>query len=153
MKLFLASDHAGFELKNILAAYLQGKGNDVKDLGPRTLVLEDDYTDLIMPLAHMVADDPETRGIVLGKSGQGEAMAANRVKGARAAVYYGPTAAAGKGDEILTLSREHNDANILSIGAGFVSAEEAKHAADLWLATPFSGEARHVRRIAKLDHD
>ena len=105
----------------------------------------DDYPDFCIQLAQKVAQDKGSFGIVVGLSGQGEAMAANRVRGARAAVYYGGD------EEILKLSREHNDANILSLGAKFVTPEAAQAAVTLWLATPFSGDERHLRRIAKLD--
>ena len=107
---------------------------------------KDDYPDFVLPVAQNVAkDSARTRGIVLGGSGEGEAMAANRIRGVRAAVWY------GKNDRIITLSREHNDTNVLAIGARFVDIEEAKHAVKLWLETPFSQDARHVRRLAKLD--
>lgn len=142
--IYLASDHAGFDLKEALIPYLRERGYTVEDIGPPTLDPQDDYPDYILPMAARVAGDTGSLGIALGGSGQGEAMVANRVKGARAAVYYG-----GK-DEILKLSREHNNANILSMGARFVSAEEAKQALEVWLATPFSNDERHVRRIAKL---
>ena len=145
MRVYLASDHAGFEMKNALGVFLRGEGHEVKDLGPYEFDPGDDYPDFIMPLARAVAADPGSRGIALGKSGQGEGMAANRVRGARAAIYYGGS------PEILELSREHNDANILSLGAGFLSEEEAQAAAKAWLSAPFSGDARHARRIAKLD--
>jgi ribose 5-phosphate isomerase B len=155
-KIYLASDHAGFELKEALISFLRERGHTIEDIGPATLEPQDDYPDYILPMAAKVAEERGSFGIGIGASGQGEAMVANRVKGARAAVYYGLPAMpahagqAGGKDDILKLSREHNDANILSIGARFVSAEEAKHAVELWLGTPFSREERHVRRIAKL---
>ncbi len=146
MKIYIGTDHAGFELKEALKKYLAEIGHEVEDKGAFSLNLEDDYPDFIRPVAEAVAADPEnTRGIVLGGSGQGEAMTANRLKGVRAAVYYGGER------EIIKLSREHNNANILSLGARFISAEEAKEAVKLWLDTPFSGEARHIRRIEKID--
>ena len=145
MKLVLASDHAGFALKATLAAYLIGEGYEVEDVGPFELNLEDDYPDYCIPLAKKVARDPELLGIVIGFSGQGEAIACNRVKGARAAVYYGGP------EEVLRLSREHNNANILSLGAKFLSVDEAKEAVAIWLATDFSHGERHQRRIEKLD--
>lgn len=145
MKIFLASDHAGFELKQALVAYLRGQGRDVKDYGPLHLDLGDDYPKLIRPLAVAVALEPGSMGIAIGASGQGEAIECNRVRGVRAAVYYGGPA------EIIKLSRQHNNANILSLGARFVSVDEAKAAVDLWLATAFSGEERHARRIKELD--
>ncbi len=142
--IYLASDHAGFELKEALAEYLRARGREVTDCGPATFDPLDDYTDLIVPMAKKVAKHKGSFGIAIGLSGQGEAMAANRVKGARAAVYYGaPT-------EILKLSRQHNDANILSLGARFVSTDEAKKVVDLWLATDFSHEERHERRVKEL---
>ena len=147
MRLYIASDHAGFLLKSELAAYLQDEGHEVKDMGPYAHDPEDDYPDFCIPLAQKVAGDSDAFGIVVGFSGQGEAIACNRVKGARAAVYYGGP------EEVLRLSRDHNDANILSLGAKFVSTEEAKEAVMIWLATDFSKSERHIRRIQKLDHE
>lgn len=143
MKIYLASDHAGFELKNSLVAYVRELGHEAEDLGALTLDPLDDYPDYITPCAERVAREPGSRGIVLGGSGQGEAMAANRVKGARAALYYGGS------PDMARLAREHGDVNILSLGARFVTEEEAKRAVELFLTTPFSGEARHTRRLAK----
>lgn len=145
MKIYLASDHAGFELKQKLVEYLRAQGREVKDYGPLHLDLGDDYPKLIRPLAHAVVLEPGSLGIAIGGSGQGEAIECNRVKGVRAAVYYGgPT-------EIIKLSRQHNDANILSLGARFLTFAEAAAAVDLWLATPFGGDERHMRRIKELD--
>jgi len=145
IKIYLASDHAGFELKEALISHLQEHGYDIEDVGPITHDPQDDYPDYLLPMAAKVAQNKASFGIGIGGSGQGEAMVANRVKGARAAVYYG-----GR-DDILKLSREHNDANILSIGARFLPLEEARRAVDLWLATPFTREERHVRRLAKFN--
>lgn len=145
MKVFLASDHAGYELKEALTPFLREHGYEVEDLGPASLDPNDDYPDYLMMLGRHVAGEKGSMGIGVGGSGQGEAIAANRVKGARAAVFYGGS------DEIIKLSREHNDANILSLGARFISQEDAKNAVLLWLTTPFSGDERHVRRIKKLD--
>ncbi len=144
MRIYLASDHAGFELKEALIPFLRERGHEVEDVGPTTFDPADDYPDYVLPMAAKVAQNKGSFGIGIGGSGQGEAMVANRVKGARAAVYYG-----GK-EEIIKLSREHNDANILSIGARFVSSEEAKKVVELWLGTPFSNEERHTRRLSKL---
>jgi ribose 5-phosphate isomerase B len=144
MKIVLASDHAGYELKEVLKTHLVSLGHEVEDVGANTLDPTDDYPNFIVPAAHMVADGVCERGIILGGSGQGEAMAANRVMGVRAAVYY------GEPSDIVRLSREHNDANILSLGARFLAQEEALRAVDAWLAAPFSGDERHARRIQKL---
>lgn len=144
MKIHLGSDHAGFELKEALKAHLTGAGHEVIDHGASTYDGEDDYPDFIYPTARAVAAEPGGRGIILGGSGQGEAMTANRVPGVRAALYYGGS------ERIITLSREHNNANILSLGARFVSTEEALRVIDLWLAAPFKG-GRHQRRIEKID--
>ena len=144
MIVHLATDHAGLDLKNIIKDYLSDKGYDVKDHGAHEYDALDDYPDFIFPCARAVAADPTSRGIILGGSGQGEAMAANRVKGVRAAVFYnGP-------EEIIKLSREHNNANILSLGARFMSKEEIYKMIEIWFEEPFEG-GRHERRIEKLD--
>jgi ribose 5-phosphate isomerase B len=147
MKIFLASDHAGYELKQKLIDFLMQAGHEVEDMGPSRLNPADDYPDYITPCAHTVADTPESFGIVVGLSGQGEAMAANRVRGARACVYYGGPA------DILKLSRQHNNANMLSLGARFVSFDEAKNSVALWLSTHFEHDERHQRRILKMDYE
>lgn len=141
--IYIASDHAGFELKNRLADYLKSKSIEVEDCGPFVYNADDDYPDFIYPCAVKVAANRAHRGIVIGYSGQGEAIVANKVEGIRAAVYYG-------GDEkIIRLSRQHNDANVLSLGAGFLTFDNARQAVDLWLQTPFEG-GRHRRRVEKL---
>ena len=142
-KIYIASDHAGYELKEALVPYIGTLGFEVEDLGPLTLVPEDDYPDYILPAATKIATDEGSMGIVIGGSGQGEAMAANRIRGVRTLVYYGGNLA------IVGLGREHNDANVLSLGARFLSEDEAKEAVALFLATPFSADERHVRRLGK----
>lgn len=159
MKVYFASDHAGFNLKNALIEHVRTLGYDVEDLGAKELDTEDDYPDFVTECANKVAEEPENRGIILGGSGQGEAMCANRVKGARAAVFYGPmrvTEALEKeggqsedGFDGVRLARRHNDANILSIGARFVGAREADEAVRIFLETEFSNSERHQRRIGK----
>ncbi len=146
MKIFLGTDHAGFELKEKVKKYLRELGHEVADEGAFALDPEDDYPDFIDIVAKQVAADPDNRGIIFGGSGQGEAICANRYKKVRAAVYYGGP------DEILKLSRAHNNANVLSLGARFLDEDQAKRAVKLWLDTPFSGDDRHIRRIAKLDY-
>jgi ribose 5-phosphate isomerase B len=143
MKIHLATDHAGYLHKEAVRKYLVEQGVEVIDHGALELNQDDDYPDFVIPCAKAVAEDSESVGIIFGHSGQGEAMVSNRVPGIRAVVYYG-----GPGD-ILTLSREHNNANILSIGAYFVSIEDTLGAISLWLQTAFSNEERHVRRINK----
>ena len=144
MKIHIATDHAGLDLKNIIRNYLISKGHEVTDHGAHEYDALDDYPDYIFPCAKAVASDLESRGIILGGSGQGEAMAANRVKGVRAAVFYnGPV-------EIVKLSREHNNANILSLGARFMTEDEIYDVIEMWLDEPFGG-GRHQRRIDKLD--
>ena len=144
MKIHIATDHAGLDLKNIIRDYLISKGHEVTDHGAHEYDALDDYPDYIFPCAKAVASDLESRGIILGGSGQGEAMAANRVKGVRAAVFYnGPV-------EIVKLSREHNNANILSLGARFMTEDEIYGVIEMWLDEPFGG-GRHQQRINKLD--
>ena len=145
MKLFIASDHAGFELKKFLKERLSLAGHDVRDMGPKEFNPEDDYPDFISLVAKEIAREPsQAKGIVIGATGEGEAICANKFYGIRAAVYYGGNM------DIVKLSREHNDANILSLGARFMSPADGLNAATLWLKTPFSGDERHKRRLLKL---
>ena len=144
MKIYLASDHAGFELKQFLGDHLLQLWFSVEDCGAHNMNPSDAYPDFIIPAAQMVAGDSNGKGIIMGGSGQGEAIAANRVKGVRAVVYYdGPI-------DIVKLSRSHNNANILSFGARFITTEKAAEAVDMWLKEPFEG-GRHKIRIDKLD--
>ncbi len=144
--IYLASDHRGFELKAKIAQWLVQWGYQVEDVGAHEYNPQDDYPDFIMRAARKVAENPaENKAIVLGMSGQGEAMAANRFKGVRAAVFYGGPA------ELIKLSREHNDANVLALGAGFLDDNTAREMIRLWLETPFTDQERHIRRIEKID--
>lgn len=146
MTIHIATDHAGLELKEKVKSYLSKLDYDVVDHGAYEYDALDDYPDFIFPCAEAVSNNPNSKGIILGGSGQGEAMAANRVKGVRAAVFYnGP-------DEIIKLSRQHNDANILSLGARFMSDQEMYKIIELWLSTDFES-GRHKRRIEKLDEN
>lgn len=155
---YFASDHAGFALKADLLAYAKSLGYLVSDMGAFTLDTEDDYPDFVTPCAKKVAEE-NAFGVVIGGSGQGEAMCANRVSGVRAAVFYGPMRAVGALDaqehesedtfDIVRLARLHNDANVLSLGARFISSEDAHRALRLFLETSFSEEERHRRRIEK----
>lgn len=160
--LYFASDHAGFALKNALIEHLRTLGYGVKDFGSHAYDHEDDYPDFVLPLARAVADAEGkgiARGIIVGGSGQGEAMCANRVPGVRAAVFYGPMRVSAAleieggrsqdGFDLVRLARRHNNANALSIGARFVSGEEAEEAVHIFLDTPFSDSPRHARRLAK----
>jgi ribose 5-phosphate isomerase B len=149
----IGTDHAGYELKEVIRVFLERKGYNVVDHGAYEYDEDDDYPDFIFPVAQNVALDTESMGIILGGSGQGEAICANRVKGARAVVFngqYQPSDGREVPEEIVT-SRQHNDANILSLGARFLSEEEAIESVELWLETEFSGEERHLNRIKKLD--
>ena len=147
MKILLAADHAGFELKNKIKDYLISENFDVEDMGAYTLDTMDDYPKIMIPVAMRILKDPEnTKAIIFGKSGQGEAMVSNRFPGIRAIVYY------ARNEEIIRLSRQHNDSNVLSIGADFVNEEDAKEAIKLWISTPFSREERHMRRIEQMDN-
>jgi len=211
MRIYLASDHAGFELKRELIDFLKSEGHDAEDCGAHEYDPADDYPEIIARAARKLSEDvqrggtspstgstsfdeaqdkllttsplgasPSTgstgfttsplgasRAIVIGASGQGEAMVANRFRGVRCALYYGPPApkatdgqrpaaatqidASGKHLDILEGTRTHNDANALSLAARFLSPNEAKEAVKRWLAIPFSGEERHARRIRSID--
>ncbi|MEA2112648.1 MAG: RpiB/LacA/LacB family sugar-phosphate isomerase [Patescibacteria group bacterium] len=145
MKILITSDHAGFELKNEIVSYLIELGYDVNDKGPSQYYSEDDYPDLIAPVADVVSKNSRLKAIIIGGSGQGEAIVANRFKGVRAVVYNTANL------NIIKLSREHNDANVLSLGARFLSLEESKEAVRLWLKTEFSNDERHLRRLQKIE--
>ena len=160
MKIYIGSDHAGFELKEKLKVYLSGLSYEVEDKGAFTFNSDDDYPDFIREVTKSVANDPEhSRGIVVGGTGQGEAICANKTDGIRTALFYGPVLAKGAVDisgrqssdpyEIVKLARLHNDVNILSLSARFLSEEEAKQALKIFLETPFSNDERHIRRLSK----
>ncbi|MEK7662193.1 MAG: RpiB/LacA/LacB family sugar-phosphate isomerase [Patescibacteria group bacterium] len=144
MRIFIASDHAGFELKKKIISFVFSLGHEAIDKGPFEFNERDDYPDFMAPVALSVANG-EGIGIIMGGSGQGEAMVANRVRGVRAGVYYGGAL------EAVRKMREHNNANILSLGARFVTEKEAMEAVKTFLETPFGGDERHVRRIRKID--
>jgi ribose 5-phosphate isomerase B len=161
MKIYIGSDHTGYELKEKLKKYLNELElhYELVDKGAFKYDADDDYPDFIKPVAEAVANDKGSFGIILGGSGQGEAMCANKISGVRAAVFYGEVVPQEtvdiKGDkstdpfEIILLERQHNNANILSLGVRFLSFDEIKFAAELFLKTEFSGEERHLRRINK----
>ena len=168
--IYLGTDHRGFELKEKIKQWLLEWGYQYDDMGASEYNKDDDYVDFVSKVAQKVSEDPENnKGIVLGMSGQGEAMLANKFKGVRAAVFYGPVPSGWllwlwvglskamvesfynkKLKEIIKLSREHNDANVLALGASFLNDRGAKHFIKLWLETKFSGEERHIRRINKI---
>jgi ribose 5-phosphate isomerase B len=152
-RIHIGSDHAGFEMKEELKSFLETLEYEVIDHGAFEFDEDDDYPDFLFPVAESVAIDGQSRGIILGGSGQGEAICANRIKGIRAAVFngqYEPLDGREVPNEII-ISREHNDANVLSLGARFISIPEAKEAVELWLETDFSGDDRHIRRIQKIE--
>ncbi len=124
---------------------MSNAGHELYDCGAQTYVHDDDYPDYISIVAKYVSENKDVKGIVIGWSGQGEAMVANRFKNVRCSVYYGGP------KHTITLSREHNDANILSLGAHFLTTGDALKAVELWLLTPFTHNERHVRRIKKIE--
>jgi ribose 5-phosphate isomerase B len=142
MRVHIGSDHAGFELKNHVVSVLSGEGHDVVDHGPPAYDAEDDYPTYCIPAAEGAVAEPGTLAIVIGGSGNGEQIAANKVVGTRAALAYDLDTA--------KLARQHNDANVISIGARMHTADEAVELIRVFLSTPFSGDPRHARRIALL---
>ncbi|MGQ0629587.1 MAG: ribose-5-phosphate isomerase [Sporichthyaceae bacterium] len=142
MRVYLGSDHAGFELKDHLLEWLERAGHEPVDCGPLTYDPLDDYPPFCLLAASRTAADPGSFGIVLGGSGNGEQIAANKVDGVRAALVWS--------EEIATLARLHNDANVISLGARMHTAEEAARFVELFLETAYTGEERHTRRIAML---
>lgn len=144
--IYLATDHAGFAHKEAVKAWLLREGGTVIDVGATHYDENDDFPDFIRLAAQAVGKDPETRAaIIFGGSGEGEAMVANRITGVRATVYYGGH------ESIIKLSREHNDANVLSIGARFVTVDETKQAIWEWLQTPKGTDPKYHRRNVKID--
>ena len=142
MRVYLGSDHAGYELKQYLVDHLGKQGHDVVDVGPHVYDPEDDYPAFCLNTGAKGVADAGRLGIVIGGSGNGEQIAANKIEGVRSALAWKV--------EIAQLARQHNDANVLAIGARQHTVDEAKHFIDLFIAEPFSGEERHARRIAQL---
>lgn len=160
MKIYLATDHAGFALKERVRKELIAQKYDVQDCGAFELDPKDDYPDFIAKAAEQVSKHPKDMAIIFGGSGQAEAMLANKFPNVRAALFYAPHVAShevdvtGRGStdpfEMVRLAREHNDANILSLSARFLTHDEAARAIEVFLTTPFPKDARHVRRIEKM---
>jgi ribose 5-phosphate isomerase B len=144
MRVHIGSDHAGFELKAHLVTWLGEQGYDAVDHGPVEFDPIDDYPPFVLRAAVAVVNDPGSLGIVLGGSGNGEAIAANKVRGVRAALAWN--------DETAALGRQHNDANVVSVGSRMHSLDEATRLVERFLTTPFSGDERHARRIRMLEH-
>ncbi len=140
---YIGADHGGFQLKEELKAYLTSNGVEIEDMGASNLNPNDDYTDFIIPVSRKVATTPGSLGIVIGRSGNGEAIAANKIDGIRAALCLN--------EKMAEKSRDHNNANILSLGADYISLEEAKKIVQIFLDTNFSNEERHVRRLAAIE--
>lgn len=160
MKIALATDHTGVDQLRQLQSLLAADGHTTVWYGPAAFNADDDYPDFIISAAQAVAQGECDRAIIMGGSGQGEAMAANRVPGVRCAVFYGPAVPQGAIDAdgqssddpyaIVRLSREHNDANVLSLAARFLTPEQLQRAVRIWLETPFTNADRHARRVQKL---
>ena len=144
MKIHIGSDHAGLEFKAKIIDHLKKNGHDVIDHGPIEFDAQDDYPIFCIPAAIAVAKDPNSFGIVLGGSGNGEQIAANKVKGVRAALVWSI--------ETAKLAREHNNANVISIGGRFHDEAFCLQLVDTFLATPFSGDERHIRRINQISN-
>ena len=142
MRVHIASDHAAYDLKNAFVRHLHDAGHDVVDHGPAEFEPDDDYPTYCVPCAEAVVADAGSLGVVLGGSGNGEQIAANDVRGARAALAWS--------EETARLARQHNDANVLSVGARMHTEEEATRFLDVFLSTPFSEDPRHVRRLSLL---
>lgn len=161
MKVFLATDHTGLEIKGKVKVFLEEKGYEVEDCGAFDYDKDDDYPDFIAKAAEKVSENPEkSLGVIFGGSGQGEAMVANKYKGVRCALFYSRAVAVQAIDvsgqisedpfEILKLTRLHNGANVLSIGIRFLAEEDILRAVGVWINTPSATDARHMRRIEKI---
>jgi ribose 5-phosphate isomerase B len=160
--IYLATDHTGFELKNKVKEFLEEKGYEAEDCGAFEYDKDDDYPDFISRVAEKVSANLGSVGIIFGGSGQGEAIVANKFPNVRCALFYSlavpvkATDILGKESsdpfEILKLTKEHNHANILSVGVRFLKEEDILKAIEIWLETPFSTESRHLRRIEKINN-
>ncbi len=160
MKIYLGTDHAGFELKEKVKDFLLKARYEVVDCGAESFDKNDDYPVFVGKAAREVSRDPVNRGVIFGGSGQGEAMAANKYKNVRCALFYAPRIASSAVDvtgrkssdefEMIRLARTHNDANMLSLSTRFLKEEEAIRAVEIFLETPFSNELRHRRRIEEI---
>ncbi|MBB5136314.1 ribose 5-phosphate isomerase B [Thermocatellispora tengchongensis] len=142
MRVYIGADHAGYELKNHLVSVLKEYGHEVTDCGPFVYDPEDDYPAFVLRAAEGVAGDPGSLGVVIGGSGNGEQIAANKVRGIRAVLAWN--------EDTARLGREHNNANVVSVGARQHTAKEATKLVQTFLATAFSGDERHSRRIAQI---
>jgi ribose 5-phosphate isomerase B len=142
VRLYIGSDHAGFELKSVIAQWAAEEGHDVVDCGPASYAAEDDYPPYVMRAAASVVRDPGSLGIVIGGSGNGEQIAANKIKGVRAALVWN--------EETARLARLHNDANVLSLGARMHPVADAIEFTRVFVGTPFSGDVRHARRLGMI---
>lgn len=161
MKVAITTDHAGFEPLKELKVFLESLGHECVEYGPTTFDPEDDYPAFIFPAAQAVGRGECERAIIMGGSGQGEAIVANRVPGVRCALFYGLATAVEPIDadgtmsddpyEIVKLSRTHNDANVLSLSGRFLTLDQMKQAIKIWFDTPFSGVERHARRVRQMD--
>lgn len=156
MKIYIGTDHAGYVLKEKLVSFLKVQGHEVIDKGAFDYNENDDYPDFISKVARAISEEPDdstkVRGIILGGTGQGEAMVANRFPHVRAIVYYGKVTPVVEDESgILARSRAHNDANVLSLGARYFTEEDLVEIVNYWLHAPYSGEERHVRRLKKID--
>ncbi len=153
MKIFVGTDHAGYVLKEKLVFFLKAQGHEVVDKGAFEYNEGDDYPDFVIPVAQEVSRTPDiTMGIILGATGEGEAIAANKFPHVRAVAYYGQSNSVVDDEaDIIVRSRQHNNANVLSLGARYLTEEKMMNAVALWLNTPFSKGERHIRRLAKID--
>ncbi|OGI76380.1 hypothetical protein A3C57_01220 [Candidatus Nomurabacteria bacterium RIFCSPHIGHO2_02_FULL_33_12] len=166
MTIHIGADHAGYEMKEFLKKELEILDYEVIDYGAKELNTDDDYPDFVIPCVRAIAEDLEQNegqevsknlGIIIGASGQAESMCANKIKGIRAGVYYGgentQTDIKGNNLDMVSSLRKHNNANILSLGARFMTNEQAIEAVKIFIETEFSGDERHIRRINKLESE